>query len=822
MAEAISVIASVAGLLDVTTRAFSALHNLQSQLRNAPDLIRALSNEAADLGVVLARVDDARKTTMAAGLNTLDGTTALVNLEVQLLKAKSILSDLDELAKKLLGENMTLKRVKWCLKKSRASEIQTRLKEVRLRINELLAAHNTSMSTRILLELRDVRLDIRQNQTVMIQRLEENRPNSNQLGDANLHGRELASTLPGTTGSTMDPDSQNKSEHLADRTKNERRHREQPRFEQETGERLAVIQRLVSDVLARQTLQGIRLDSQGPEGTDPAPAATYRPEFLNSVLYFSLRLMGSRCLGNCRCKCHVAPQQGLSLRLPRVLRSVIGSLFVGYTGCPVSKPICNVAGCSNGRYVRLRFTYAFPLWFLNYAIHGLVDTTERFTLAIVPRRRTEYFLSPMNILYQVQVGTLDNIRHILQINKSAVIEVYQGDDRSVLHLALTGPLPWTTKVEIIKLLLTSGADPDQEDMFGTSARHEVGRMLLSRDGPPEYFDNLEKIFPLSSCIDELGLTFLHKIVVEHCHVDLVSTLESRSPEIVAQLDAKDGSGRTPLMYAVERGDLPKARALVKAGADVNIKSSGGSSALGFALNSDMPESTCLELVDLLLESGTDIEMTDDRQGRNFMHLAAERNNAAAVKRLLAAGAKVDPRTARLLVTPLAFAARYNAVDVLQLLYYKGADINAVQNTGITPLLMAVGFNAHQGQAMLLRLGADYMCDSQGTTILHAAAESGDEKTLETLATFGLKGLDVMARDKNGLTAREQFEAREQPVTAEVRLAFYRLMEVVGSNSSSVGDGQDSGSSDEEFVDASEYGQEEGPSVPASGCVGRDE
>ncbi|KAL6366131.1 hypothetical protein LRP88_00227 [Fusarium phalaenopsidis] len=707
MAEAISLVASVAGLLDVATRAFSALRDLQTELRNAPDLIRALSNEAADLKAVLARVDDVRKTAEATGLDTPDGVAALDDLEAQLSKAESILADLDALAQKLLGEKMTLKRVKWCLRKSRASELQTRLKEVRLKINELLVAHNTSMSTRILLELRDVRLDVHHSQTVIVQRLEENRPHGSGRRSSDIHDATSVSTEQSASEETIvdhasGSPQQGGHQASAIEPQDETRLPEPSLLEQEAGERIAIIQ----------------------------------------------------------------------------------------------------------RYVRLRFTYAFPLWFLNYAIHGLVDTTERFTLAIVPRRRMEYFLSPMNILYQVQVGTMENIRHILQVHKSAVIEVYYGDDRSVLHLALTGPLPWTTKVEIIKLLLVSGADPDQEDMFGTSARHQVGRMLLSRDGPPAYFEELERIFPLSGCIDDLGLTFLHKIVVGHCHVDLAPILESRSPEILAQLDAKDGSGRTPLMYAAERGDVVKARALVNAGADVNIKSSGGSSALGFALDSDMPQSTCLQLVDLFLEAGTDIDMVDERQGRNFMHFAAERNNAPAVKRLLAAGAKIDPQTAKMPATPLAFAARYNAVDVLQLLYEEGADINASQNNGITPLLMAVGFNAHQGQAMLLRLGADYLRDSQGTTVLHAAAESGDERTLETLASFGLKGLDVEARDKNGLTAREEFETREQPVTEEVRVAFYRLLEVVASNNLSRGDGQDSGGSDDEFVDASEYRQEE--------------
>ncbi|KAL2673632.1 hypothetical protein Neosp_012075 [[Neocosmospora] mangrovei] len=730
MAEAISLVASVAGLLDVATRAFSALHNLQTQLRNAPDLIRALSNEASDLKAVLARVDDVRRNTEATGFGTPDGSAALDDLEAQLCKAKFILADLDALAQKLLGENMTLKRVKWCLKKSRASELQTRLKEVRLKINELLVAHNTQVTNPVMAslisncKLQDVRLDVHHSRTVIVQRLEENKPDGSRLGSSDSH-TSMGTEQGGHQASATEP-------------QHEGRHSESPMLEQEAGERIAIIQRLVSDVLAQQTLRASQIDPQYPVSVGPTPVSTYRPEFLNSVL----------------------------------------------------------------------FTYAFPLWFLNYAIHGLIDTTERFTLAIVPRRRMEYYLSPMNILYQVQVGTMENIRHILQVNKSAVIEVYYGDDRSVLHLALVGPLPWTTKLEIIKLLLISGADPDQEDIFGTSARQQVGRMLLSRDEPLEYLDELEKIFPLSGCIDDLGLTFLHKIVVGHCHVDLVPILESQSQEIVAQLDAKDGSGHTPLMYAAERGDLPKARALVKAGADVNIKSSGGSSALGFALGSDMSESTCLELVDLFLEAGTDIDMVDERQGRNFMHYAAERNNASAVKRLLAAGAKIDPQTAKMPATPLAFAARYNAVDVLQLLYEEGADINASQNNGITPLLMAVGFNAHQGQAMLLRLGADYLRDSQGTTVLHAAAESGDEKTLETQASFGLKGLNVEARDKNGLTAREEFETREQPVTEEVRAAFYRLLEVVASHSSE-NDGQESGSSDDEFVDASEYGQEEG-------------
>lgn len=142
MAEPISLIASVAGLLDVSLRSSKALHSLQSQLKNAPNLIRALSNEVEDLKVVLARVEDTAKASKAGGQHDPSIAVTIIDIEAQLVKAKAILADLDTLTKKLAAEKPTLKRIKWCLKQSRASELQNALKEIRTKINELLVAHN--------------------------------------------------------------------------------------------------------------------------------------------------------------------------------------------------------------------------------------------------------------------------------------------------------------------------------------------------------------------------------------------------------------------------------------------------------------------------------------------------------------------------------------------------------------------------------------------------------------------------------------------------------------------------------------------------------
>lgn len=141
MAEVISIISAVAGLLDITLRSSTALHELQSQLRNAPALIRALSNETQDLRAVLTLLDDTMKASEAIELNTSEGSAVLAALKVQLRKAETILVGLEHLTQKLAAETPTMRRVKWCLNKSRASELQRLLKEVRMTINDLLLAH---------------------------------------------------------------------------------------------------------------------------------------------------------------------------------------------------------------------------------------------------------------------------------------------------------------------------------------------------------------------------------------------------------------------------------------------------------------------------------------------------------------------------------------------------------------------------------------------------------------------------------------------------------------------------------------------------------
>ncbi|UPL04194.1 hypothetical protein LCI18_015128 [Fusarium solani-melongenae] len=786
MAEPISLIASVAGLLDVSLRSSKALHSLQSQLKNAPNLIRALSNEVEDIKAVLVRVEDTAKASKASPQHATGIAATIIDLEAQLLKAKVILADLDTLTKKLAAEKPTLKRIKWCLKQSQASELQTDLKEVRTKINELLVAHNSCISSRILLEVCDVRLETQRHQNTVIQRL-----------DASSHA---TSNQLISTQQTID---QSHAYMVAAFQALQERTPDLP-----SGWHRAVLDQLSAireETKANQTPTATKeIITQDPFVAQKNPAETkahphtgqkesaYPPGFMNSSFYFTLGMMKPGCQSNCPCRCHF-PRSRHSWRLPRVLDAVIGSLFIGYTSNPVVSSKCNLKECSKARSIRLRLSYTLPLWFLNHTVRMLVEasTARPFALSLVSYRRRKYKMSDKSILFQAHSGNLIGVQKILHTNRAALLDV-GIDGHTVLMAALWGRCSWEKRFEAIKLLLQAGADPDQEDDYGNSMRLEVARWVTRSPGR---YHQLEELFPMSQSANILELAFLHKIIVGQCHVDLATTLQSRSSDILAQIDVPDIVGETPLMYAVRLGHADQVKALIDAGAVVNIKSKNGRSVLSIAANT--------EIADLLISAGANVHATDE-DGTTALHRAARNNRTEIIEKLLSAGARVDTRTFRLRITPLHYAAQYDCPDAARLLSRHGGDIDAKDYFGRSPLNVAIKFKSHDTITALLELGADHLLQDHGTLFLYHAVMYGDLKTLRILAGFELGGIDISTVNRYGRTPTEEFERRSK-ISSSLRSAFYSLLEVFSRNQSNedISEGQH-GSDDETFVDAAEF------------------
>ncbi|MDP2784311.1 MAG: ankyrin repeat domain-containing protein [Sulfurimicrobium sp.] len=107
----------------------------------------------------------------------------------------------------------------------------------------------------------------------------------------------------------------------------------------------------------------------------------------------------------------------------------------------------------------------------------------------------------------------------------------------------------------------------------------------------------------------------------------------------ADCNARDGAGATLLMQAAASGNLPMAETLINAGANVNASDERGWTALMKACFNDEVDHGFPEIVQILIDSGADIEAQIVYGTRPLM-LAAGRGEAGVVEVLLKAGAEV--------------------------------------------------------------------------------------------------------------------------------------------------------------------------------------
>lgn len=108
-------------------------------------------------------------------------------------------------------------------------------------------------------------------------------------------------------------------------------------------------------------------------------------------------------------------------------------------------------------------------------------------------------------------------------------------------------------------------------------------------------------------------------------------------------------------------------------------------------------------------------------GAQILVAAAERNDVAAVERLLDAGAAVDGRDARGR-TPLLAATHADAVEAARLLIARGADVNAKDEIDDSPYLYAAAEGRVEILKMTLAAGADLASTNRygGTGLIPAA------------------------------------------------------------------------------------------------------
>lgn len=144
------------------------------------------------------------------------------------------------------------------------------------------------------------------------------------------------------------------------------------------------------------------------------------------------------------------------------------------------------------------------------------------------------------------------------------------------------------------------------------------------------------------------------------------------------------SGRSLLHAASAAGNPPLVEALLKMGVDANITDAGGHTPIYSVCNECAGGGL---VVRALIQGGAKVDACDGVKRCTALHMTARRDNVEAAEVLLECGANIEARDS-LGETPLRRAVNCGQKRVAALLLAKGADPHSVGSKGITPLSAA--------------------------------------------------------------------------------------------------------------------------------------
>ena len=330
-------------------------------------------------------------------------------------------------------------------------------------------------------------------------------------------------------------------------------------------------------------------------------------------------------------------------------------------------------------------------------------------------------------------GHLQNVRLLLKLGANVMAKNVHG--QIPLHRVSQCQYFSEENVDVTRLLLQQGTDVNSRDKNQATPLHfasfrghfEISLALLDH-GADINARNADGQTPLH----RVPMSIESRYSGYNCHRVAELMLERG-----ADVNAPDKFQATPLHFAYFMSNLDIARVLLDHGANIHAKNNQGQTPLHMASHGDYGAASEPALVELLQGRGADVDARDNDQatpfllasfhlkleiaeklfqngadanavniyGQNALHLLAQNQHTDDYqhfgRRLLERGVDMNGRD-KDERTPLHFASYSGQVDVAEALLVHGAQVNATDISGHTPLhqvILGISKYDHQNPSL---------------------------------------------------------------------------------------------------------------------------
>jgi ankyrin repeat protein len=361
-------------------------------------------------------------------------------------------------------------------------------------------------------------------------------------------------------------------------------------------------------------------------------------------------------------------------------------------------------------------------------------------------------------LYEaVRYGNIDALELLLSLGADPNVQDAKGN--SVLHIGI----PADVHREAIGLLLTYQANPNLRDEHGDSPLHIV--IMLNRDSG--VLQSLLSGGADVSIRNIDGKTPLY-LAVEASRIALVPLLLAYQSDVFAA----DNEGITPFTKGLELGN-PVLETLITPETVLQTDSAGNT-----ILHTAIQYAADVKTIALILDQRAVVNARN-REGDTSLHLAVRMGNQETGELLISRGGDIfapnakgetplylafhAPGAARRWIVNdhtivardglgngiLHYAAQWKIDSQIPYIVQQGANVEAVNATGETPLFVAVKYNGASTIGTLVKAGAAINSrDSLGNSALHAAVRWNNSEAALALIEGGV---DINAHALNGKT-----------------------------------------------------------------------